>query len=372
MARSRRIDLARLSILALVEAFAAVMAAALTRTPDAPAPDLARWAAWIVMAAQLTELRSRLLLPADAPEARAAQSEAEALRQRWIWRAETAAATDWLAERPQLGFEVFARGRLDAFRAEPPELPPASGGEIAAAEDWAAAAADERGGDEAGEDSTARANATSSLQDERPVAGGDLTDLLRACLAALRLPLDAGAYQPRALPFWKVSDAAARIARLLDSLPDGVELGTFLPKIAGGCACRALHCRAAVAATIVAALELTRDGAVRCNRIRPGNLSRFVAARPMWHTRAPHRQRQCRCKCDPDADPRRVLRISDRCGLGRWRPEPRPGNRRRRQRAAHSERAAASRRATSPRQGDRRPQDRSSSSSTAAPCPRGQ
>ena len=36
------------------------------------------WAAWTVMAATLTELWSRLLLPADAQEARAAAAEAEA------------------------------------------------------------------------------------------------------------------------------------------------------------------------------------------------------------------------------------------------------------------------------------------------------
>ncbi|MGI4943980.1 MAG: hypothetical protein ACRYHQ_26060, partial [Janthinobacterium lividum] len=68
MAWSHKIDLARLSILALIEAFASAMETALSRT--SPTRELARWASWTVMAAQLTELRSRLLLPADLPEAR--------------------------------------------------------------------------------------------------------------------------------------------------------------------------------------------------------------------------------------------------------------------------------------------------------------
>ncbi|NPD70042.1 hypothetical protein HN018_24715 (plasmid) [Lichenicola cladoniae] len=67
MARTRKLDLARLSILALVEAFGEAMDRALI--PGAPVAALTRWAAWTVMAAQLAELRSRLMLPADAPGA---------------------------------------------------------------------------------------------------------------------------------------------------------------------------------------------------------------------------------------------------------------------------------------------------------------
>ena len=247
MARTRKIDLARLSILALVEAFAGALEGALTRGPDARVPDLARWAAWTVMAAQLTELRSRLLLPADAPQARTAQAEAEALRQQWIRRAETAAAAaDWLERRPQLGFEVFARGRPEAARA----------GQAAETADW-------NGEYESGDPPRAEADPTTSgSADELPVAGGDLTDLLRACLVALRLPRHAETYQPRRLPFWGIRDAAARITRLLAGLPDGGDLGAFLPAIAEASASGALHCRAAVAATLVAGLELSRGGAV--------------------------------------------------------------------------------------------------------------
>jgi hypothetical protein len=55
--------------------------------------------------------------------------------------------------------------------------------------------------------------------------GGDLTDLLRACLVVLRLPPHAEAYRLRKLPFWGVNAAAARITRLLDGPSEGAELG---------------------------------------------------------------------------------------------------------------------------------------------------
>jgi len=66
MARARKLDLARLSILALVEAYVEAMQAVLT--PGLTTADLAHWAGWTVMATQLVELRSRLMLPIEAPE----------------------------------------------------------------------------------------------------------------------------------------------------------------------------------------------------------------------------------------------------------------------------------------------------------------
>ena len=76
MARDERIDLARLPIAELIGAFAAALEAALARgkaaSPAASAMSLGCWGEWLVMAATLAWLRSRLLLPATAPEARAA------------------------------------------------------------------------------------------------------------------------------------------------------------------------------------------------------------------------------------------------------------------------------------------------------------
>ena len=76
MARAHKIDLAKLPIVALIQSFVEALEAALAR-PDGQPPVLSRWGDWLVMAATLTQLRSRLLLPADAAAAKAALSEAE-------------------------------------------------------------------------------------------------------------------------------------------------------------------------------------------------------------------------------------------------------------------------------------------------------
>ena len=113
MARAQKIDLAKLPIGALIQSFAEAMEAAFSRL-DGGASRLARWGDWLVMAATLTQLRSRLLLPAEAPEAKAALSEAEAWRQKLVAKEEMLAAADWLEHRPQLGSAFFARGRPES------------------------------------------------------------------------------------------------------------------------------------------------------------------------------------------------------------------------------------------------------------------
>ena len=223
MARAQKIDLGRLSIVALVEAFAGALEAALT---GPGATSLARWGDWLVMAANLTLLRSRLLLPADAPEARAARDEAEALRLALLGREEMRAAADWLDQRVQLGRDVFARGRRE----------------------------------------------TPARQ-----RGGDVTDLLRACLALLRLPAAAEAYQLRVLPFWRVPDAMARIRKVMEEREGEVAMAALLPAIAGNAVGRERRCRAAVASTLVASLELCRSGVLDVNQ--PGAWMPITVAR---------------------------------------------------------------------------------------------
>lgn len=219
LARAQQLDLAKLSILQLVDAFALALDAALAEQQTIRA-DLARWGEWLVMAATLALLRSRLLLPPDAPAARAAQEEAEALRRRLLERAAIRHAADWLDRRTQLGRDVFGRGGVaDAAR------------------------------------SGARA--------------ADVTDLLRACLVALLVPEQAEAYALRPLPFWRVGDAVARITRLLEVRPEGGGLGTFLPHVDGEGPARALRCRAAVASTFLAGLELARAGTLKLEQPQP-------------------------------------------------------------------------------------------------------
>jgi segregation and condensation protein A len=209
MVRTRKINLAQLSIAALIGQFADALAAALA---GRDAGRLDRWAGWTVLAATLTELWSRLLLPADPVAAKAAEAEAEALRRRLLARQRMREAADWLARRPQLGRDVFPRGRAEAS---------VSG------------------------------------------RGSDLTDLLRACLVVLHVPeVQAAAYRPRPPPLWRVTDALPHIRRLLAALPDGTPLAALLPPVDGDAPDKALRCRAAVASTLVGGLELARDGAV--------------------------------------------------------------------------------------------------------------
>jgi segregation and condensation protein A len=143
------------------------------------------------------------------------------------------AAADWLDRRVQLGRDVFRRGQ--------PEI------------------------------SQAR-------------SGADMTDLLRACLAALRVPEEAAvALQPRPPPLWTASNALAQFARLQDVLPDGSPLQAYLPAIPPDAPRRALRQRAALASTLIAALERARDGALSLEQDaawRPIRVSRRVYDTP--------------------------------------------------------------------------------------------
>ena len=61
MARAHKIDLAELPIAALIQSFVEALEERRWRDPDGQPPVLSRWGDWLVMAATLTQLRSRLL-----------------------------------------------------------------------------------------------------------------------------------------------------------------------------------------------------------------------------------------------------------------------------------------------------------------------
>jgi segregation and condensation protein A len=205
LARTQKVDLAKISILALVEQYLAVIEGA-RRIRLELAAD------WLVMAAWLAWLKSKLLLPAGA-EAEEAETAADVLAARLRDLQAMRAAGVWLAGRPRLGVDVFARG--------------------------------------APEDHTAIDRSRLLL---------DLTSLVRAyVLVARRAAGMKRVYRPRPISLWSVKDALGRLARLLGSVPDWTSLDQFLPEGLGD----PLQRRAALASTLMAGLEMARGGTLR-------------------------------------------------------------------------------------------------------------
>ncbi len=198
LAERQRIDLGRMSVLALAEQFVAAMARVADKVP------IERRADWLVLATRLVLLRSHLLFPASPAEVETAHQDAAAEERRIETMTVMRAAASWLQARPQLGLDVFARPAAEAA----------------------------------------------------PAGGGAL---MEACLVALRgrggTPAEVPLYRPVVPDLWRIPDAPERIKALLAEHPEGGDLVRFLPPIAPDAADRTLKTRAAVASTFVAGLE---------------------------------------------------------------------------------------------------------------------
>ena len=203
LARQQKVDLAKISILALVEQFLAVIEGA-RRVRLELAAD------WLVMAAWLTWLKSRLLVPALG-EPEDAEAAAETLALRLIDLQVVRAAAVWMGQRPQAGWDVFHRGI-------PEEL----------------------------------------TETDRSRLKVEMSGLLSAYLAARRRAGAKLQYRPKPMVYFSVQNALERLQRLLGSIPDWATLEGFLPEgLADG-----LPRRAAMSATLVAGLEMAKDGRV--------------------------------------------------------------------------------------------------------------
>ncbi len=210
LARAQKIDLSKISILSLVDQYLAIVAGAATLRLELAAD-------WLVMAAWLTWLKSRLLLPPDNSEAAEGQQSAELLAARLEELAAMRAAAAWLADRPRLGIDVFSRG--------------------------------------APEDQTAT---------DRSRLVADMPALLRGYVEALRRGVEKITYQPRQLNFWTVQDAIKRLSATLGDMPGWAFLERFLPEDLSG-----QERRAAIASTLIASLELARGGSLRIRQDAP-------------------------------------------------------------------------------------------------------
>jgi segregation and condensation protein A len=104
LARQQKVDLAKISILALADQYLAFVEAARKMRLELAAD-------YLVMAAWLAYLKSRLLLPEQhAPDGVSAEDMANALAQRLRRLEGIRLVADQLMNRPQLGRDVFSRG----------------------------------------------------------------------------------------------------------------------------------------------------------------------------------------------------------------------------------------------------------------------
>ena len=203
LARTERVDLMKVSILRLAEQYLAFV-------QEARRLRLEIAADYLVMAAWLAYLKSRLLLPADPEEE---GPPAEELAARLAFRLQkleamrTAAARLFALDR--LGHDVFARGMPEGLRIV-----------------------------------------------KRPVFRATLYDLLHAYAEqrsrSVRAPLEI-----RRPAVFSLDEALARLERIVGHLPDWTRLETFLPDLD-----EPELRRSALAATFVASLELARQGRV--------------------------------------------------------------------------------------------------------------
>lgn len=209
LARAQKVDLAKISILQLVEQYLAVVESARSIRLELAAD-------WLVMAAWLAWLKSRLLLPPEDGPDEEAEDAAELLAARLEELARIGAAAEWMAARPQLGRDVFSRGASETL-----------------------------------------------VEIDRSGLALDVPQLMRAYMAVIRRSARHRIYTPRTIRFWSVQDALARLRKLLGSTPPGWNaLDDFMPDLPDGTdEVEGIRIRrAAMAGTLIAGLELAKSG----------------------------------------------------------------------------------------------------------------
>ena len=166
---------------------------------------------WLVMAAWLAWLKSRLLLPAGTDAGAEGEDAAGLLTVRLDELERMQHVAQWLSARPQLGQDVFPRGAPERL-----------------------------------------------VDVDRSGLTADLAGLVRGYLAARRHGAARESYRPKPLTLWTVADALARLERMLGRAVGWTALERFVPRVEAG----GVQRRAAVASTLLAGLELARGGGV--------------------------------------------------------------------------------------------------------------
>ena len=205
LARDQKVDLTQIAILPLAEQY-------LNFISSARQLDLEIAADYLVMAAWLAYLKSRLLLPDPEPE----QDEeiigmADALRYQLVRLEAMQQAAKRLISLPRLGQQRFARGAVEKF----------------------------------------------SISNEA-VWQASLYDLL-ACYGDIQSGLENETLTIAATKLFSVEEAAKRLLHLIGGMPNWTTLESFLPPNLRA----PIDRRSATASHFVASLELARDGLLK-------------------------------------------------------------------------------------------------------------
>ncbi len=203
MARDQKVDITQISILALANQYLAFV-------EEVRARNLELAADYLVMAAWLAYLKSRLLLPDLGETDEPTGAEMAAALQYQLRRLEAMQnAGKKLMARPRFGVEFFGRGQPEAFRA--------------------------------------RVNTIYELS---------LFELLKAYGEQKLRKEGGGPLNIEAFEIYTVEEALGRLRRLLGPIPDWQNLWNFLPDGLKN----NLVMRSAVASTFAASLEMAKEG----------------------------------------------------------------------------------------------------------------
>jgi segregation and condensation protein A len=205
LAREQKVDLRRISMVALVDQYLGFIASARRLRLEIAAD-------YLVMAAWLAYLKSRLLLPEPPKdEEPTGEQMAEALqRQLRLLEAMQQAGVRLMA-RPRLGVDTFARGQPEGVLVVRKSL-------------WQV----------------------------------QLYDLLKA-YGEIHRPKDADTYHIAPMEFFSPEEALERLSRMLGIAIDWASIAAFLPP---GLT-EPMKLRSALAATFVASLQLAKEGVVQ-------------------------------------------------------------------------------------------------------------
>ncbi|MES2471976.1 MAG: ScpA family protein [Pseudomonadota bacterium] len=213
LARNQKVDIAKISILKLAEQY-------LEFVESAKKLNLELAADYLVMAAWLAYLKSRLILPQEKGSDGEPSADEMATRLRWRLQRLDAmrAASTRLMGRERLDRDVFGRGDPEAVNVV-------------------------------------------KLRTYKDT----MYDLLTAYATDRVRKLGGKTYRPQMAPVLAIEEARERLERMLGKISDWSALTTLLPfEWSGG-----NRRRSAVASTLLAALEMARDGKVQLQQASP-------------------------------------------------------------------------------------------------------